>query len=245
MRVVGHLSGGAEIIRQYKVSASIANVGVGLKAGSNVEIIPVAVGGFAMALGIGYDVVTFDATPSAGAVAIESVSVRPDQIVRGLMSNGASEGTALTIMTNTASSSTVVTSADVDDSDMDGGTFWRLQSKGEECPIQDVHYITATTVSTSVTTTTGSETTFTTTDRFLMCPWNEQPGVGSNTNDGFTHMQTSTLFTECNSTIASGTGGGIYCYRLILRSATDSFMDYLWRDHAYKAISVTAEVAEA
>tara|TARA_Y100000310_G_scaffold30009_1_gene28532 strand:+ start:1835 stop:2587 length:753 start_codon:yes stop_codon:yes gene_type:complete len=250
MRVVGHLSGGAEIIRQYKVAASVANVGVvmtGAGGGAtNTEITPSAAGVYAMALGVGYDVVTFSATPAAGATAIENVSMRPDQIVRGLMTGGQTEGTALTIMTNTASSSTVVTSADANSVDNDSGTIWRLQDAGSEAPIQDVHYITAHSTSTSVTITTASETTFTTTDRFLMCPWSEQPGDGTATTDSFTHLEPSALFTEADATIASGTGAAVKIYRLICRSDTDSFVDFTLRDHAHGlAVPVTAAAAEA
>jgi len=238
--------GGAEIFKRYKVGASFANVGIiAVEDGDTVTGGPVPCSTTVAqdSIGLAMDVATYDATPTLGDtnnIGVVTVSVRPDIVISAAMSGGATESTALTIMTNTAADLTnpdTVTSGDVEGNDMVSGTGWRLQSEGDEAGIFDQGMIITHTGSTSFVMIPDFVTPFTTTDRFLMCPWNAGPLDGTATTDGGTNVQTTTLFTQADQTIQSDLGLVVKVYQLRLRSATDSEVEFVQVEHVYLAIN--------
>jgi hypothetical protein len=235
MKISGHLYGGASIIRRFRTAADVDEVGVIITstAASNVGVIPHAAGVFLDSVGVGFDTSTYSATPAAGATAFVTVDVRPDQIVSAPMSGSATSGTALTIATATAQDTTpdLVTSTGVGTASIIGGTMWRYPGRGMEAPEQDVRQINAWTSATSMGCAVDFETSIEVGDRFLYCPWTDHPGDGTDTSDGSTHLEATTDRTAADIAIASGTGGAVRIYKLIMRSEIDSIVEFILRTH--------------
>src|SRR3990167_8646780 len=121
----GHLGGGASLRKRYKIGATIATAGIPLISDGTTfaGIVPCTTTNLDFTHGLGLDTGTYS-TVQGDAEGLVTVSVRPDLIVRALMSGGATAGTALTLLSNTAASAggTVVSDTDVSANDMTGGT---------------------------------------------------------------------------------------------------------------------------
>ena len=226
-RVSGYLMHGVQHVNKYFVSETLPDAGVLVGATADGGVAnPTGATARADCYGLALDVATYSTTPAAGATGIINVDIRPDQILNFKMSNGAAEDTALTVLTNTASSVTVCTSADVGTDDIDGGWLWRLQSEGEEAPLSEQRAITGYSSATSLTVTVGFESAMAVGDRMLSCPY-ANAGLGADGTDGNTNASFSTLFTQVDTTTASGTGYVIMTYRIIARSDVDSELEFL------------------
>ena len=105
----------------------MANRGIIMIGGATTSlgVIPCTTTSFANAQGFAMDVGTYSTTQGA-AEGLVTLDVRPDLVIRALMTAGATEGTALTVLQTTSASAggTTVTDADVGSADMDGGTVW-------------------------------------------------------------------------------------------------------------------------
>jgi hypothetical protein len=234
MRVSGHLSGGAELIKKYMNGpTSFANAGVIAipTMATNQGVIPNTAGVYNSAVGLCYDTSTYSAAPASGATAMVNVSCRPDAIINAVMSGGQTEGTALTVCTQTSASTTVLTSADVGTASVIGGTMWRLQAQGDEVDDGGWRPITGFSSGASLTATVAFEASIAVGDQMLFCSWSQLPGDGTDTSDGNTHLEPSAVFTQADATIASGTGASVHIWNLIMRSATDSEVEFTLRDH--------------
>jgi hypothetical protein len=239
MRVSGTLYGGAEIVRRYHIGATFSNAGiVAIDAGNNPNgVIPSEVDNMADCLGLALGTGTYSATPAAGALGTVEVSIRPDSVLNATMSGSSTESTALTIMTNTTADTSTpdtVTSSDVSSTnDMIGGTLWRYRTKGDApAGLSEWRIISGHTTSTNVTAAVDFEYGIAVGDKFLMCPWTMIPGDSTATTDGHGNVQVTAAFYQADASIASGSGATAMVYNLILRSETDSEVEFLLADHA-------------
>jgi hypothetical protein len=243
MRVSGLLYGGGEIFKTYKVGATFANAGIiAIDDGNTVTggPIPCTTTDSQDSIGLTIDTGTYDATPAVGGTGTVEVSVRPDIIINATMSGGATESTALAICTETAgdtASPDTVTATNVQANDMVSGTAWRRQKGGNEAGILEQATIITHTGSTSFVVIPDFEYAINIGDEFLMCPWNAGPLDGTATTDGSANVQTTTLFTQADATVASGTGLVVNVVGLILRDTNNSEVEFVQAEHAWLAIN--------
>ena len=237
MDISGHLYGGAPVLRKLKLGATVASAGVVIIDSAVVGSVgPATTTDAADALGLGLDTGTYTTTQSATMIeGLVTVNVRGDAILRALMSGGATEGTQLTRLLNTVAETagTVITDTDVGTADMTSGTVWALAGSN--------------TAQSRVITTHSSGTSFTVTvpfpndivvdDEFLFCPYS-LAGTGAGANDGCSAVQGTTLFTQANAAIASGTGMVCSIFDLELNGRTDSFVQFILADQIHKVDTV-------
>lgn len=239
----GHLAGGAAVLQKYKLGAAMANAGVIAigGAGTSLGVIPCTTTSFDAAFGLSVDQATYTTTQATidtnAGDSLVTVSKRPDLIIGALMSGGATEGTVLVTLSNTSASAggTVVSDTDVAANDMDGGIIWCISGAN----VGQSRGITSMTASVSATVTVPFPRAIAVGDTFLMAPYNTA-GTGAAGADGPGWVQTSTLFTQADATIASGTGGESVVHDLILRGASDSYVLFTLRLHAHNSASMAA-----
>jgi hypothetical protein len=216
----------------------MANAGIIMigGAGTSLGLIPCTTTSFDAAYGLSLDAGTYSTTQGAEE-GLVTVDARPDLVIKALMSGGATEGTALTVLQSTSASAggTVVTDADTGSADMDGGTVWGLS--GNNVGIS--RSITAHSGSTSITVTVPFPRAIATTDEYLFCPFNTA-GTGAGGADGAGFLQTSTLFTQADASIACGTGGKIAVVDLELKGRSDSYVMFVLRGHVYNSDDLAA-----
>lgn len=232
----GHLYGGGPLIRKYKLGATMADPGIVMIGNATHNIVPCTTTSFADAFGLALDEGVYSTT-QGDAEGIVTVSARPDLIIKALASGGATEGTALTTHTNTSASSggTTVTAATLSSNDMDGGTVWCISGNN----VGHSRSITTFTASTSLAVTVPFPRAIAVNDQFLVVPWN-QHGTGAAGADGIRNVQTSTLFTQADASIASGTGGEVCVVDLDLKGASDSYVYFVLRLHVAASASIAS-----
>jgi hypothetical protein len=238
MEVGYYLMGGGPHLKKMKLGAAQANSGIIMigGAGASLGVIPTTttLATTVPAYGLAVDTGTYSATPAAGAEGIVTVDVRPDLVIKALMSGAATENTALTSLTQTSASSTVLT-ATVQSADLDGGVLWGL--KGANKGVS--RGITTHTSTTSLTVTVAFPYSMAVGDTFLYAPYN-WAGDGAGGADGAGWVQTSTLFTQADASIAAGTGVAASVVDLILAEATNSFVLFVVRGHAHNSDALAA-----
>lgn len=234
----GHLCGGAALLKKMKLGAAMADPGIVMigGAGTSLGVIPCTTTSFANAYGLAQDEGTYSTTQGA-AEGLVTVNVRPDAIIRSLMSGGATEGTALTTLINTSASAggTVITDADVGSNDFDGGIVWC--TKGNN--VGHSRGVTAHSAATSVTVTVPFPRAIAVGDEFIVIPYNIA-GTGAAGADGPGFLQTSTLFTQADASIAGGTGGEVSVVDLELNGASDSHVLFVLRDHVHNSAALAS-----
>ena len=228
MLQAGHLCGGAGLQRRYKIGATFVNAGI-VAINGVAGVIPPTTTDFLDSPGLGLDTGTYSTT-QGDAEGLVTLSVRPDLIIKALMSGGATEGTALTLLSNTAADAAglTVTDADVGADDMDSGTVWCIGGAN----VGQSRLITTFTGSTSLAVTVPFLQDIAVGDEFLLCPWGMQ-GAGGAGDDGVGNLQTSTLFTQADATIASGTGATVVVVDLELNGRTDSHVLFINQDQHF------------
>mgnify|MGYP001583793040 CR=1 FL=1 len=228
----GHLGGGGPVHRQMRIAATIANAGIPIIAVTDtVGVRPATTTSFADSPGLGLDTGTYSAAQGAThAEGLVTVSRRPDLIVKALLSGAAGEGTALTLLSNTAASTDglTITDADVGSNDMVSGTVWCISGAN----VGQSRAITTHTGATSFAVTVAFLNDIAVGDEFLFCPYSNY-GTGAGAIDGVGNVQTTTLFTQANASIASGTGGEATVVDLELNGRTDSSVLFILQDHQY------------
>ena len=253
----GHMFGGAAIYRRYPIRASVPNPGVPARSVTdNVGIDIGTTTSFVDSVGLIVESATYSTTqadlddPASDAnigayntVAgldmgrVVTVSIRPDLIIRALMSGGATEGTALTAMTNTSASAggTTVTAATVSANDMVGGLAWCTSGNN----VGHCRPIITHTGSTSFVVTVPFPRAIAVEDVFIMIPYNSY-GTSAGGLDGVTFVQGTTLVTQADASIASGTGGQVTVLSMDLAGASDSYVRFKIRKHLY-GVDITAD----
>ena len=224
-----HLGGTNAHLQRMKLGAAQANRGIIMigGAGTSLGVIPITttVASTLPAHGLATDVGTYSTTPAAGAEGLVTVDTNPDLVVMAKISGAATEDTALIVLTQTSASSTVLTCTVQSDS-VDGGTLWGLTGANKGVS----RSITAHTSTTSLTVTVAFPYSMAVGDTFLYAPYNTA-GTGADGADGSRWVQVSTLFTQANGIIASGTGVPVSVVDLITAGRTDSYVLFKMRNH--------------
>ncbi len=241
-----HMSGGAVLEKKYKLGGSIPNPGVPLIMTATTGNLTIGTTtSFAAAVGLAIDTGVYSATQATNLASLLAngpgysegmitCSVRPDAIYGALMSGGATEGTALTVMTNTsASAGGTVLTATIQSNDIDGGTLWCIG--GNNAGLSRT--ITTHTSTTSLTVTVPFPYAIAVGDTFLACPWN-MTGDGAAGGDGPSNVQTTTLITQADATSAAGTGGKVVVSDLVLKGVSDSEVWFQLDDQVFKVSTV-------
>ena len=224
MNIAGHQMGAA-ILRKFKTGASFATAGVptrdetdGIQPGSTTD--------WADTVGLAVGIATHSTTPAAGAEGLIEVDVNPQAILRALMAGGATAGTALTQLVNTAEDTTklIVTDADVGTATPASGTMWCTKgaNKGQSRII--VTFNSAADIRATV----AFYNTIAAGDEFLQCPWAKEM-VGT----GIGNVQGTTNVDQADASIVAGTGGVAVVVDLELNERTDSAVLFILGDHIY------------
>jgi hypothetical protein len=232
--IAGYLHGGGGLKKRYKLGVTVIRGVLLASEGDN------PLNGFGPATtttaldspGVSLDAGTYSTT-QADPEGLVSVEVRPDAIIRMLMSGGATEGTALTVLSNTSASSggTLVTDADVGSNSMISGTLWGLTGAN----VGQSRKITAHSSGSTMTVTVPFDRGIAVGDEFLFSPWSVG-GDGTDTTDGGGNVQFTTLLTQADATIASGTGASEVVYDLELNGRSDSYVLFINGDHLFSGV---------
>lgn len=258
MKDVGHMSGGASRLLRYPIAVTIANAGIPtINVTDAIGIRPSSMTSFADTIGLALDTATYSTTQgdlddqgtdmTVGVTPptvcgldmgrVVTVSCRFDLIVEALASGGATEGTALQTLVNTSASSggTTITDADVGSADMVSGWVWCTKgaNKGH------ARAIITHTGATSFVVTVPFPRAIAVDNEFLFVPWSPY-GTGASPMDGINNVQTTTLFTQADASIASGSGGQARVVGLSLRGASDTKVKFIFRDHQYMSANTVA-----
>jgi hypothetical protein len=237
--------GGGHLLKKYKLGAAVANAGIPIiMVATTCNVGPCTSTSFADTVGLSADTDTYSTSQAAILARVNAlvgtgegiitVSVRPDNIIRALMTGSGTENTTLAILTNTSASAggTVVT-ATVQSSDIDGGTLWCLSGNN----VGYSRTITTHTSTTSLTVTVPFPRAIAVGDTFLACPWNNT-GTASAGEDGITEVTTSTLFTQADASSASGAGGKVVVSDLVLEGPYNSYVKFQFDDQIFKSTTV-------
>jgi len=234
MFAAGHLCGGGSVLKRYKIAVTIADAGIPIISVTDpIGVRPATTTSFAACHGLGLDTDIYAATQAAQVTDGEgliTVSVRPDLIVKALASGGPTENTTLAVMSNTAASTDglTVTATNVNDGDLTGGTVWCISGAN----VGQSRHIASDTASTSIVVTVAFANDIAVGDTFLEVPWSNV-GTGGADIDGNADLQTSTLFTQADAEIASGTGGDVSVVDLELNGASDTYVLFTFDNHVY------------
>lgn len=131
MQVVGHLHGGAPLLKRYQLGAESSTPGepwlvsVTAEAGLNLA----STTALNDMVGISKDVATYSTTQGTGlssAEALATFDIRPDAIYKIRLSDGATAGTAMTIYTETVASAggTAITGGNFSGTTFVDGQIW-------------------------------------------------------------------------------------------------------------------------
>ena len=233
-----YLSGGAGLFKKYKLGAAVANRGVVVMGGAAtaVGVIIATTSSAANAYGLALDQATYSST-QGDVEGLITVDVRPDLVIKALISGSATEGTTQTVLTNTASSAggTVFTSASIDSDDQDGGLVYFLSGANKGLS----RSITAFSASTSVTVTVPFPYAIAVGDTALVLPWNFA-GTGTGGADGPGWVQPTTLITQADAATASGAGMEPSVVDIELHGARDSYILFVLRDHVHNSAALAS-----
>ena len=232
--------GGAAHLQKLKLGAAQADPGIIMigGAGTSVGVIPTTttLASTVPAYGLGIDRGIYSTT-QGDAEGLVTVDTNPNLVIKALMSGGATEGTTLQRLINTLASAggTVVTDTDVLAADMDGGLLVCIAGNN----VGLSRSITSMTASTSATVTVPFPRAIAVNDEFFMIPYNFA-GTGAAGADGPGWVQTTTLFTQADASIASGAGVVASVVDLELNGLTDSWVIFILRSHTHNSDSQAA-----
>lgn len=232
MRLGYHLCGGGELLKQYKIGASIA-AGVPVIDGT-AGVIPVTTTDAADNAGLAMDAATYTTTQATllanGGEDFVSVNIRPDLVIWARACGGATEGTALVTLSNTSASSagTTITDADVGTASVATGTVWCVTgaNRGQS------RIITTFNSAQDVVVTVPFTRTIAVGDTFHAVPWAKEPGAGAG------NVQATTAFLEGDATIVAGTGLVAAVVDLEMRGSLDSAVLFTLADHMYGVVTL-------
>ena len=238
MKEAGHISGGAPTFRRFPVRASVVNPGViVISVTDNVGVGPCTTTSFADTVGLGLEAVTYSTSqtaindPAADLTVgsrltvtgldmgrVITVSTRPDLEISALLSGGATEGTALATLVNTSADTAglTLTHANTQTTANREGIFWCLKGNN----VGQARQI-ASGSSTTLVTTVPFPRTIAVGDTFAFVP-SSTFGTGAGGIDGFTRVEPTTLLTQIDASIASGTGGEAAVTRYDLQGVNNS-----------------------
>ncbi len=228
------LGGGAPLQMKYQINSdAFATAGVPALApgAGNAGVLISSTTSWANAVGVTQDTATYVTAQQTDGTSAErevSVIISPDAVFRALMSGGATEGTALTLFDVTTASTTgldVVTGDNF--TDLDDGVIWGYDGANagqKRCiTIGDA---------TDATVAVAFDQDTVVGDNFLAAPYWFLSDVAG-------QIQTTTLLTQADVSIAGGTGGAGTVIDMELRDIggdgrTNSFVLFIFDDHALR-----------
>ena len=179
MNVVSLLSGGAAVVKHYKVGASAA-AGIPVTETSAAGIANGTTTAIADAVGVTIDASTYTTTQSASMIeGVAAVVINPDAVVRALMVSAATGNTQLNLTTNSAASAggTVITITSGDAApnspEMSGGLAYGVSGNNV-----GLSRVITSTAATTATVTVPFPYAIAANDTFILIPWSA-PGVSS------------------------------------------------------------------
>ena len=229
----GYVGGTSATTRKYKIGASIANAGIPVIDGT-AGVIPCTTTDGADTPGLGLDTATYSTTQAtvlaAGGEAFVTVATNPLSLVKARLSGAATDGTALTTVTNTSASAggTTVTSASVGTASSATGTVWCISGAN----VGQSRIITTFNSGASVVVTVPFTRAIAVGDVFLWAPMAPEPGAGCG------NAQATTLFTEIDASIVAGTGLVVTTYGLEMNGISDSYVLFLLQDHLFNVATI-------
>ena len=225
------LDGSAPLKMGFQIGEAGFTVGgiVALEpAGSSGGVATSSTTSMANAVGVTVDAadgafVTAQQTDGTNVAREVTIIISPNAVFRALMSGGAAEGTALTRYPATADSTNglTVTTASIANwasPDFDEGTIW-FDNGANVGQFRRVISVS----STVATVEQAFNQDITIGENLLRCPWYPL-GITD-------QLQTTTLLTQADATIAFGTGGATKTIDLELNSVGDSFVTFILDDH--------------
>ena len=226
------LGGGAPLKMKFQVNETLSNAGIPVLApgegNAGVQISTTT--SWANAVGVTLDTATYVTAQQTDGTSAErevSVIISPQAVFRALMSGGATEGTALTKypVTTVSTSGLVVTTSSISDwtnPDFDEGVIWF-----DDGPNIGQKRGVASGSSTAATVTVAFDRDTVVGDNALRAPWWFLSDVANN-------IQTTTNLFQADASIAVGTGGAARVIDMELNSTADSFVLFIFDDHALR-----------
>ena len=229
------LTGGAPLKMGFQINETLSTAGIPVLApgAGNAGVQISTTTSWANVVGVTLDTATYvTAQQTAPDVAEREVDViiSPTAVFRALMSGGATEGTALTLRNVTTASTdglAITTGDDWSSPTMDEGVAWGYDgaNAGLKRKITSVSTLAA-------TLTVAFDNNLAVGDNFLFGPWWFLDDTANN-------IQTSTLLTEADASIAVGTGGAAKIIDMELRDiggdgTTRSYVLFIFDDHALR-----------
>ena len=234
-RQANHLAGGAQYKVRFKLGSTVANPGVVIiNASTTGNAIPSSATDGGDALGLGLDTGTYSIT-QGDAEGLVTVDIRPDLVIAMRMSGGATEGTALTTLSETAGEAAglTITDADVGSDDADGGTVWCTSGAN----VGQSRTITTHNAAQDFVVTVPFLNDIASGDQFLWCPWNNT-GEGTAGNDGNGNVSLTAAFFQADVSTAAGAGIETTVVDLYLNGARDSEVLFVLRDSVYNVDTI-------
>ena len=220
----------ATVVQDQAVIAEVADTGGGYITDATTTSLVDFVGSVAGASsfnphGGGAGTLTYSAT-QGDTEGLVRVYVPPDTIYRATMSGGATAGTVLDTLTNSAASAagTTVTYPAGPNADMDDGTVWCLTGANAGLSRR----ITTWTADTSLVVTVPFPRTIAANDTFAVCPYSPNVTIA---------IQLTSNLVHADASIAFGTGGNARPVELVLNGTGNSFVHFIARDHCYNELS--------
>lgn len=236
--ICGYVAG-QNYVRRYKLGATAA-AGLGiphLMVGTTGNVGKCTTTACADAVGISVGNTGVYSTTQNDTEGTIEIDINPFAILQCTASGGATDGTALAILTNTSASAGGTTlTATVQSNDLDGGTLWRYQNGvGGESRTITTH---TSTTDLRVTVPFSGSGGILVGDTFLVSTYNET-GNGAAGGDGNSQVQLTTLLTQADYTAASGTGIKANVIEMINRGIYDSLVQFTLGDHVLNGATTT------
>jgi len=230
-----HLCGGAGLKKKFKIAATIVNAGIPILSGAaaqHANYLPTAATTAGPFIGLGLDTATYSSVQGAveGVVAVD---VRPDLVIGMSISGGATEGTALTLLSNTSASSggtTITDSTNVPTVDLNGGTVFAM-SGGSSAPTN--RSITAWTTADNFVVNEPFPVAIAVGDTFIAVPFNTGGSGADSGADGMGDATLTTLFTQVRQDIAVGDGVDVAIIDLVVTGVNFGRVYFTLRDHVF------------
>ena len=175
--------------------------------------------------GGGAGTLTYSAT-QGDTEGLVRVYVNPDAVYRALMNGGTTNGTALQVVTTTGASAngTTITATDTPENDLDDGVCFCLTGANAGLSRR----VTTFTANTSWVVTVPFPRAIAIGDTFLICPFSPLVTIA---------ITLTSDLVAADATVAFGSGGTARPLMLVWNGATDSYVDFVARDHVFNELS--------
>ena len=231
MQANGHLCGGAEVWRRYKVGESFTVAGIiaqflGATGAAGVVIADTT--SFADAVGLALDTGTYSTT-QGDAEGLVTVSSRPDLVIKSRVAGSATAGAALTTLSNTSADTPglIVTDADVGTATSLYGTVWCISGAN----VGHSRVITTFNSAVDIRCLVPFLRDIAVGDEFLWVPYSPFGAAATYIANG--NLQATTNVAEADGSISAGTGAAVSIVDLELNGTLDTYVEFILGDHIH------------